>query len=113
MVAAGLRLNGDAWEVFSVGMQVPLGKLAGVSSSSLPLPKLRSAQSPGRDFTRAVALRERSCIIIAPPQVSALLSELVLYLIVLTWQPQLSLQQAPKDTLTPHHVGGTGVFQLL
>lgn len=50
-MAAGMGLNGDAWEVFSVGMQVPLGKLAGVSSSSLPLPKPRSAQSPGRDFT--------------------------------------------------------------
>lgn len=91
-----------------MGMQVPLGKLAGVSSSSLLLPKPRSVQSLGRDFTRAVALRERSCIII-----SALLSELVLYLFVLTWQPQLSLQQDPSDTLTPHNDGGAGVFLLL
>jgi len=47
------------------------------------------------------------------PQVSALLSELVLYLFMLTWQPQRSLQQAPSDTLTPHRDGGPGVFQLL
>lgn len=66
MVAAGLCLNGYVWEVFSVGMQLPLGKMAGVSSSSLPLPKLRLAESPSRGFTQAVALRERNCTVLTP-----------------------------------------------
>lgn len=96
-----------------MGTQVPLGQagrglflfFASSQAEVSPVSGQRLHTSSGSE--RKKLYRPNS------PQGSALFSELVLYLSVLTRQPQLSLQQGPKDTLTLHHEGGPGIFQLL